>query len=185
LILTRLVAVVVALAALTGPALAGPARAGDTVGVEILQYGLFRSDIVGKQPDVSGVAHNVVDNICHVATTRDVPMKIGVHFGVRYKVTGPVAAERALLKKVMLYPVVMKPPPPGRPISQVSNFVELRVGASSYAEYALEHAWELVAGTWTFQFFERDRKLAELSFTVSEDAAAGESIEPTCFRLSS
>ena len=165
--------------------LSATAQARDQVGVEIVQYGLFRADIVAKQPDAGGVTHNMVDNICHVATTRDVPMKIGVHFGVRYKVTGPVAGERALLKKVILYPAVMKPPPPGQPLSQVSNFVELRVGASSYTEYALEQAWELVGGTWTFQFFERDRKLAEFSFTVTEGASVPESGEPTCFKLSS
>jgi len=91
LILARLAALVITLALL-----AGPSRAAETVGVEILQYGLFRSDIVGKQADVGGITHNVVDNICHIATTRDVPMKIGVHFGVRYKVTGPVAGERVL-----------------------------------------------------------------------------------------
>jgi hypothetical protein len=163
--------------------LAGTAQAGD-VGVEILQYGLFRSDIVGKQRDVGGMMHNVVDKICHIATTRAVPMRLGVQFGLRYRVTGSVAGERVLLTKVVRYPAVMTPPPPGRPASLVSNFVELGVGDASYTEYALEQPWELVAGTWTFQFFERDRMLAELSFTVAEDAAVIET-EPTCFQLSS
>jgi len=165
--------------------LAGPARAGDAVGVEIVQYGLFRSDIVGTQPDTSGVAHNVLSNICHIATTETVPMKIGVHFGVRYKVTGPVAGDRVVLKRVVHYPAVVTPPAPGRPTSTVASFVELRVGTTSYAEYALEQPWELVAGTWTFQFFERDRKLAEFSFSVSEIAAEPKATEPTCFQLSS
>jgi hypothetical protein len=165
--------------------MAGAAEAREPVAVEIVQYGLFRADIVGKQRDPGGVSHNVVDNICHVATTEVVPMKIGVHFGVRYKVTGPVKGEPVMLKKVLRYPAVMTPPAPARPASLVSNFVELPAGASSYTEYALEQPWELVPGRWTFQFFERDRKLAEFSFTVSEDAAAPESNEPTCFRLSS
>jgi hypothetical protein len=179
LILARLAALVITLALL-----AGPSRAAETVGVEILQYGLFRSDIVGKQPDPVGVVHNVVDNICHIATTRDVPMKIGVHFGVRYKVTGPVAGERVLLGKVIRYPAVLTPPS-GRPASMVGNLVELKVGTTTYAEYALEQPWELVPGTWTFQFFERDRMLAEFSFTVSDGAAVSETVNPTCFQLSS
>jgi len=160
------------------------AQAHAQVGIEIVQHGLFRSDIIGKQPDTSGIVHNVVDNICHVATTQTVPMKVGVHFGLRYRVTGPVAGERILLRKVIRYPVVVTPTG-GRPASMVSNFVDLKVGTTSYTEYALEHGWELVTGTWTFQFFERDRKLAEFSFTVSEDAAVPELTEPTCFRLSS
>ena len=162
--------------------LSGAANA-QPVGVEILQYGLFRSEIVGKQPDAGGVVHNVVDKVCHIATTRVVPMRIGLHFGLRYKVTGPVAGERVLLKKVIRYPAIMAAP--ARPVSQVSNFVELPVGASSYTEYALEHPWELVADTWTFQFFEQDRKVAEFSFTVSEGASVPETGESTCFQLSS
>jgi len=163
---------------------AGTANAREPIGVEIVQYGLFRSDIVGKQPDAGGVIHNVVGNICHVATTDIVPMRIGVHFGLRYRVTGPVAGERVRLRRVIRYPAVMTPPG-GRPASLVSNAVELRAGTTSYAEYALEQPWELVAGTWTFQFFERDRKLAEFSFTVIEGAAVSEAAEPTCFQLSS
>ena len=165
--------------------LAGTAEARDEVGVEILQYGIFRADIVGKQGKVGGISHNVVDNICHLATTQEVPLKIGLHFGVRYKVTGPVAGQRVLLKKVLRYPAIMNPPPPARPASQVSDFVELPVGATSYTDYTLEQPWELVPGTWSFQFFDRDRKMAELSFTVSDGATPSESADPACFQLSS
>jgi hypothetical protein len=165
--------------------LAGAAEARDEVGVEILQYGIFRADIVGKQPGLGGISHNVVDNICHLATTQEVPLKIGVHFGMRYKVTGPVAGQRVLVRKVMRYPAVMHPPAPAQPASQVSNSVELSVGATSYADYALEQPWELVPGTWTFQFLDRDRKLAEFSFTVTEGATVSEAADPACFQLSS
>jgi hypothetical protein len=164
---------------------AGTADAREPVGVEIVQYGLFRSEIVERQSDSTGVMHNVVDKVCHIATTETVPLKIGVHFGVRYRVTGPVAGERVVLNKVIRYPAVMTPPPPARPSSAVSSLVELRVGTTTYTEYALEQSWELAPGTWTFQFFERDRKLAEFSFTVSGDAAVPESTEPSCFQLSS
>jgi Domain of unknown function (DUF3859) len=165
--------------------LAGTADAGEPAGVEILQYGVFRSEIVGKQRDVGGITHNVVDKICHIATTRVVPMQIGVQFGLRYRVTGPIEGQRVLLRKVVRYPAVMTPPPPEPARSQVMNFVELPVGTTSYTEYAFEQAWELVAGSWTFQFFERDRKLAEFSFTVTEDASLPETGESTCFQLSS
>ena len=164
---------------------AGSADAREPVGVEILQYGLFRSEIVGKQRDVAGITHNVVGKICHLVTTPVVPMRIGLQFGLRYRVTGPVAGERVRLTKIVRYPAVMTPPPPEAARSQVLDFVELAVGATSYTEYALEQPWELVPGTWTFQFFERDRKLAELSFTVTGDASMPETGESTCFQLSS
>ena len=162
--------------------LAGTANA-QPVGIEIVQYGLYRSDIVDKQWDVAGMTHNVVDNICHLATTEVVPLKIGVHFGVRYKVTGP-AGQRVQLKKVLRYPTEMASPT-GSASSMVVSFVELPVGKTSYTEYALEQPWELAPGPWTFQFFERDHMLAEFRFTVSKDALVTESSEPTCYRLSS
>jgi hypothetical protein len=164
--------------------LAGTADARD-VGVEIVQYGVFRSEIVGTRRDVGGITHNVVDKICHIATTQVVPLRIGLQFGLRYRVTGPVAGERVRLKKIVRYPAVMTPPPPESARAQVVDFLELQVGATSYTEYALEQPWELVAGTWTFQFFERDRLLAEFSFTLAEDASVPETGETTCFRLSS
>ena len=177
--------IAIRLLALTLVLVAGSAEARNPVGVEIVQYGLFRSEIVDRQPDPTGVMHNVVDKVCHIATTDTVPMKIGVHFGPRYKVTGPVAGEPVVLKKIIRYPAVMTLPPPARPSSVVSSLVELRVGTTTYTEYALEQPWELAPGTWTFQFFERDRKLAEFSFTVSGDAVVPESTEPSCFQLSS
>jgi hypothetical protein len=88
-----------------------------------------------------------------------------------------------MLRKVIQYPAVLTPPA-GRPASMVGNFVELEVGTTTYAEYALEQPWELAPGTWTFQFFERDRMLAEFSFSVTETASVSET-EPTCFQLSS
>jgi hypothetical protein len=163
----------------------GVAHERDLVGVEILQYGIFRADIVGKQRDVSGVEHNVVGNICHLATTQEVPLTIGIHFGMRYKVTGPVAGQRIVVTKIVRFPAILTPPSPGRPASQVLNVVELPVGATSYADYTLEQPWELVSGTWTFQFFERDRKLAELGFSVTEGASVSEAADPACFQLSS
>jgi len=177
--------IAIRLLALTLVLVAGSAEAREPVGVEIVQYGLFRSEIIDRRPDSTGVMHNVVDKVCHIATTDTVPMKIGVHFGLRYKVTGPVAGEPVVLKKIIRYPAVMTLPQPARPSSVVSSLVELRVGTTTYTEYALEQPWELAPGTWTFQFFERDRKLAEFSFTVSGDAVVPESTEPSCFQLSS
>ena len=177
MIATRALALVLVL-------LTGTAQARDQVGVEIVQYGLFRSEIVGKQRDTAGITHNVVDKICHIATTNLVPMRLGLQFGLRYRVTGPVSGQRVLLKKIVRYPAVMTPPPPERARSMVMDLVELPVGTTSYTEYALEQPWELMAGNWTFQFLERDRMLAEFSFTVAEGASVTET-EPTCFQLSS
>jgi hypothetical protein len=166
--------------------LAESAQAADQIAVEIGAYGIFRADIVEKKLDPGGVTHNVVSNICHVATTRIVPARIGLHFGLRYRVTGPKAGERMLLRKIVLYPTVMTPPAPERPTTQVSNMLEFAVGTSSYTDYAFEYPWELVPGVWTFQFFGDGRKLAEFSFTVVADDGGPlpGAEEATCFQVS-
>jgi len=179
LILSRWLALILVLAA-------GTAQASGPIGVEIVAYGLFRADIVEKKRDAAGVLHNVVDNICHIATTRTVPARVGLHFGLRYRVTGPVTGARVMLGKRVVYPRTMTRPPPERPISMVSSELDFPVGQASYTDYAFEHPWELVPGTWTFQFFESGRKLLEFDFTVVEDDGGPlpGAEEATCFQIS-
>jgi hypothetical protein len=182
LILARALALVLAL-------VAGTAQArdpGDAIGVEVVSYGLFRADIAEKKQDSAGVTHNVVENICHIATTRTVPARIGLHFGLRYKVTGPVNGARVLLRKVVIYPRVMSPPTQERPADRVTAMLDFPVGKTSYTDYAFEQPWEQVPGTWTFQFFDGERKLAEVGFTVVEDDGGPlpGAEEVTCFQVS-
>jgi hypothetical protein len=166
--------------------LAGTAQAGEEVAVEIVAHGIFRADIVEKKHDSAGALHNVVENICHIFTTRTVPARIGLHFGLRYRVTGPVKGARVLLRKVVLYPKVMMPPAPERPASLVTSLLDFPVGTTSYTDYAFELPWEQVPGIWTFQFFDGGRKLAEFGFTVVEDDGGPlpGAEEATCFQVS-
>jgi hypothetical protein len=179
LILARWLALLLVLAA-------SAAQAGEQVEVEIVAHGIFRADIVEKKQDSTGVLHNVVENICHIHTTRTVPARIGLHFGLRYKVTGPVTGERILLRKIVVYPRVMTPPPPERSASFVTSLLDFPVGTTSYTDYAFEQPWEQVPGTWAFQFFDGGRKLAEFSFTVVEDDGGPlpGAEEATCFQVS-
>jgi hypothetical protein len=186
LILSRWLALILVLAAGTAQARDPTAQARDPIGVEIVAYGIFRADIVEKKPDAAGVVHNVVANICQIATTRTVPARRGLHFGLRYRVTGPVTGARVVLGKRVVYPTTMTPPPPELPLSMVSSLLDFPVGQASYTDYAFEHPWELVPGTWTFQFFESGRKLAEFGFTVVEDDGGPlpGAEEATCFQIS-
>lgn len=165
---------------------AGTAQAGEQVEVEIVAFGIFRADIAEKKQDAAGVTHNVVENICHIATTRTVPARIGLHFGLRYKVTGPVTGARVLLRKAIVYPKVMTPPAPERPAAGVTALLDFPVGTTSYTDYAFEQPWEQVPGIWSFQFFDGGRKLAEFSFTVVEDDGGPlpGAEEATCFQVS-
>ena len=103
-----------------------------------------------------------------------VPMQIGVHFGFRYQVDGPVAGE----------PVAAHA---GDPLSDcraaavrsaarrcVERIASTSVGTTHPTpDYSFDQAWEFVPGTWTLAGLrQRDRMLAENSFTVVDGPAS-------------
>ena len=51
--------------------IAVPATAGEASGVEIVEYGLYTADVTGQLRDSNGIISNVIENLCHIATTTD------------------------------------------------------------------------------------------------------------------
>jgi Domain of unknown function (DUF3859) len=45
--------------------------------------------------------------------------------------------------------------------------VTIRIGEESYTDYALTHQWELVPGSWIFEIWSGDRKLASKTFILT------------------
>lgn len=164
-----------------------PAGAGDALSVEIVEHGIYTAEVASTVRDSNGIQRNVLANICHVATTKTVPAKYGLHFGFRYRVTGPDAGQVLDLKKAVQFPASMMPPGPAKPMTMYEYAFSARTGITSYTGYSFDHAWEFVPGTWTFQILQRERKLAELSFTVIDgtDVSIPPASNSNCFRISS
>ena len=55
--------------------IAVPATAGEASGVEIVEYGLYTAEVTGQLRDSNGIISNVIENLCHIATTTTVPMR--------------------------------------------------------------------------------------------------------------
>ena len=164
-----------------------PAGAGDATSVEIVEYGIYVAEITSTLRDPNGIQRNVLANICHVATTKTVPAKYGLHFGFRYRVNGPDLGQVVDLKKTVQFPAVMVPPGLAKPMTTYDYAFSARTGVTSYTGYSFDHAWEFVPGTWTFQLLQRERRLAELSFTVVDgtDVSIPLASNSNCFRISS
>jgi hypothetical protein len=165
---------------------AAPAGASGLT-VEIVEHGLYTADVTGHRRDPSGVISNVIENLCHIATTATVPMRPGIHFGFRYRLDGLEPGEFVPITLAVEFPKAVQPPDGPKPIARHQRGSVLPVGVLSYTGYSFDHDWEFMPGTWTMEVLQGDRTLAAMSFTVVDRpapamAAPGAS---SCFRISS
>ena len=139
--------------------------------IKVTDFGIYTAerDSSIKTPNTaSGVTHGVdIDTISLSETTRTIPARMGIHFGFRYSIIGAPSDADVDLHVVNIFPS------PGlvNPATQVprmrDDYVHTGViGEECYHDYSFDHDWELVPGTWTFQIWYQDRKLAEQSFNV-------------------
>jgi len=166
--------------------IAAPATAGEVSGVEIVEYGLYTAEVTGQLRDTNGIISNVIENLCHIATTTTVPMRGRLHFGFRYRVDGPVPGDTVPLTLAVRFPATVQPNPSVHPLTEHERGTTLTIGAVSYTGYSFDQAWEFVPGTWTLSVRQGGRTLAEKSFAVVDTgeppASSGSS---NCFKVSS
>ena len=96
------------------PASAGAQEVG---AIAIVEHGIYIAEVKATTRLPSGVEHDDLANICHVSTTTTVPAISGLHFGMRFRIDGPLAGQRVELRKVVVYPAAMTPPGAARPIT--------------------------------------------------------------------
>jgi hypothetical protein len=178
---------VAALALTAALGLAVPATAGEVSAVEIIEYGLYTAEVTGQLRDSNGIISNVIENLCHIATTTTVPMRGALHFGFRYRVEGPVPGDTARLVLAVQFPAAVRPNPTAQPLTEHERGTTLTIGAMSYTGYSFDQAWEFMPGTWTLAVRQGGRTLAEKSFTVVDGPApSGAPSGPSsCFKVSS
>lgn len=178
--MTRGLAILASLLSLAEPA------AAREVSVTVVEHGLYTAEVVGEQRDASGVITDLLDNLCHVATTDTVPMRPRVHFGFRYRVDGADVGSPVDLTLAVTFPEAVHPPA-GLPLRRHVRHSAVPVGAVSYTGYSFDRDWEFVPGVWTLEVLQGERPLAALSFTVVDrDQPALSSPDPSsCFKVSS
>ena len=166
---------------------AASAKAQEAAEIEIVEHGLYTADVESTVREPTGIGRNIVANICHIATTKTVPMKYGMHFGLRYKLVGSAKGEIVDLRKVVVFPTAMKPPGGPRPVTTYEYPVKLAAGTVTYTGYSFDHPWELVPGPWVMQIWQGNRRLSELVFEVVDGAEtpAPRTGNANCFRISS
>ncbi len=137
--------------------------------IEITEYGIYKSEIEKKvaTPGTPSGSVNILKDIRHVKTTTTVPAQLGANFGFRYKVIGQPDGATVRLRKVTIIPRPgIHNPKTGNTTVRSEYFLDRKIGETSFTNFTLEDAWEVVPGTWTFELWAGDRKLASQSFTL-------------------
>ena len=146
----------------------GTAQAQQVSSIEIVDFGIYTADPQARRLGQSGIGTSTVANLKLAVRTDRIAMQRGVHFGFQYRIVGTPADARVELRRVDLYPAPdLVPPGKSQPVRQDEEKIVERIGNLTFAGYTLDAPFEMVPGTWTFQFWLGDRRLAEKNFTLA------------------
>jgi hypothetical protein len=160
----RWLALLAALLALAQPAIAGELR------VTVLEYGLYTAEVVEHRREPDGVMTDLLDRLCHVATTTVVPLRGQLHFGFRFRVDGLETGTPVNLTIAVTFPDATHPPVESGPVKRHLRQSREVVGALSFTGYSFDEDWEFVTGPWTIEVMQGERSLAAVKFTVVDEA---------------
>jgi hypothetical protein len=135
--------------------------------IEIYEFGLYESgESLGEShPPNQGFRHEFVSHVTHLETTNIVPGRLGITFGVRYRVhsEGTVVPTRIVLRfpEQGLYNPQF---PTALPID-VTESLQLD-GDEGFNVITFTEQWEIEPGIWKFEFWIGDEKSSEQIFEV-------------------
>jgi hypothetical protein len=137
--------------------------------VDILGSGLFsvqRTKSITDPGAASGRRHEA--NMRLIRSTTRVTARIGVSFGMNYRLVGPRRGDSVAIRVVWRFPPQgLVNPARGEPQYQSEHHETQRVGGVSANTYTFDEPWEMVPGVWALELWHGDRKLAEMAYTVT------------------
>jgi hypothetical protein len=137
--------------------------------IDIVEAGIFRAATLSIEhaPDTATRQRNVLAETKLVTATTRIEAKLGVHFGMRYRLVGRPNNATVKLTSITQYPVPgLRNPLVGKPQTRGEHSLFATIGTINYRGYVFEHDWELVPGVWTFEIWDGQRKLASQAFEV-------------------
>jgi hypothetical protein len=162
-------------------ALTPGARAQQVERIEIVEWGIYRTDNLGVIPNPnapSGTSY-LAANIRHQQTTTTVPALVGITFGFRYEVAGSPPGAAVKLRTVVRFPRQgLTSPSSGKTFLSEESDRSTPVGGIGFKGYTLDYDWEVQTGPWTVEIWHGDRKLAEKTFMVTRLVSSAERAAP-------
>jgi hypothetical protein len=145
------------------------AQGGKVERIDIVEAGLYRAQTasVAEAPDTASRQRNILSETVLLAPTTRIEAKIGVHFGIRYRVVGRPNNAVVKLVSATQYPAPgLKNPKSDTNQMRGEHSLFATIGQINYRGYVFEHDWELVPGAWTIELWDGKRKLASQTFEV-------------------
>jgi hypothetical protein len=146
----------------------GTAQAQTVDRLEITDFGTYKVEPGSKRENAEGLKTTVARRVEHLESTTTIPARIGISFGVRYKIVGEPDNAEVTLRKVISFPPPGLQPPRGKIVLQSESKVETTIGETVADLYTLEDSFELVPGVWTVELWDGERRLLAQSFTLEK-----------------
>ena len=138
--------------------------------IDIFDAGIYCAETTDKiraSDDPTGY-RGVISSFKLQKRTTKIPVQVGLSFGMRYSIVGtPNDAIVPIRVVTRIPPPGVRNPETGMTFLVSDYIVSVRVGATPYREYHIEYDWEGIPGVWVFEYWYKDRKLAEQRFTLS------------------
>jgi Domain of unknown function (DUF3859) len=150
------------------PALAEEARVER---VDVVGKGLYRVETGERIPEATAPTGAIEPAIkfTNIENTETVPARIGVEFGLEYRIAGEPEGTEITLEFLVNYPEAgIADPESPMPLRETKYELAKPIGELLYFGYGFENDWELVPGRWGFEIWHDGRKLAEEHFNVVE-----------------
>ena len=145
------------------------AQGGKIDRVDIVETGIYRAEttLIEHAPATATGQRNILSDTRLITSTTRIQARVGVHFGMRYRVVGRPANAAVKLTSITLYPGAgLKKPGTETLQARGEHSLLATIGAINYRGYVFEHDWELVPGAWTLELWDGKRKLASQTFQV-------------------
>jgi hypothetical protein len=139
--------------------------------IDIVEAGLLEARKVDSQttPGTASGETSVLDSIVFYESSRQVPARLGVQFGARYRIVGLPAGAAAVVRTRWIIPAPgMRNPLSGAVTREDDARESVVIGTDRLAGYKFSQGWEIVRGQWVLELWADDRKLNSITFTVGD-----------------
>jgi hypothetical protein len=137
--------------------------------IEILETGIYRAKVERREeaPDTLSGALNILHRVEKVADTTTIPARVGTRFGLQFRLVGEPEGGMVEIRMVTRFPNGGLRNPKTQQLRHQSEYVVNGViGESRHRSFTFDDSWEAVPGSWVFEFWQGQHKLAEQVFNV-------------------
>jgi hypothetical protein len=150
-------------------ALASAAHAQTVERITISDPGLYgyETEKVEDAPNSVRGIFRTVRNQRLIEQTERVPGLIGTSFGVNFDVAGKPNGESVTLRLITRFPAPgLRDPKTGKLFLTSENDRQFKIGQLAFRSFTFDESWEIMPGTWSFEFWFGGKLLATQKFEV-------------------